>query len=131
MMGSIRVLFADDDAMYCSLLHRFLSMQSDIEVVGRATDGKEAVRLYEELTPDVVVMDLAMPVMDGLASTRSITAADPEAKVVVLTVHVGEENRKKSIEAGAIAYVSKGDAVSELASAIRGAATAGTSVQTE
>jgi DNA-binding NarL/FixJ family response regulator len=120
----ITVLLADDQALFRSGLRMVLSVHPDLEVVGEAGDGAEAVTLARELTPDVVVMDLGMPGMDGVEATCRLTAddftSDPDytAKVLVLTGLGDDENVFAALRAGASGFLLKDAAPAELATAI-------------
>lgn len=116
---TIHVVLADDHAMLRAGLKALLGAEPDMEVVGEAANGEEAVRLAERLLPDVVVMDISMPVMDGLAATAAITATLPATKVLVLTMHAEEQYLLKVLEAGGSGYVLKRSADTELMEAIR------------
>jgi two-component system, NarL family, response regulator NreC len=116
---TIRVLLADDHAMLRSGLRALLSAEPDMEVVGEAGNGEEAVRLTERLKPDVVVMDISMPVMDGLAATKEIAEKVPGTRVLVLTMHAEEQYLLKVLESGGSGYVLKRSADTELMEAIR------------
>jgi two-component system, NarL family, response regulator NreC len=116
---TIRVLLADDHAILRAGLRALLAAEPDMAVVGEAGDGQEAVRLAEELRPDVVVMDISMPVLDGLAATAAITARQPETRVLVLTMHAEEQYLLRVLEAGGSGYVLKRSADTELMEAIR------------
>ena len=118
----IRVLLVDDHAVVRAGLHLFLADQADLEVVGEAEDGASAVARALELAPDVVLMDLRMPVLDGLEATRQIRAALPQTAVVVLTTYTDTANVGQAIAAGAIGYVPKDVPPPELAATIREAA---------
>jgi two-component system response regulator NreC len=115
----IGVLLADDHAMLRAGLRALISAEPDLTVVGEAGDGEEAVRLTERLRPDVVVMDISMPVKDGLAATGEITQRIPETKVLVLTMHAEEQYLLRVLEAGGSGYVLKRSADRELMEAIR------------
>jgi DNA-binding NarL/FixJ family response regulator len=116
-----RVLVVDDNRKYGDLLCRFMSAQPDIHVVGQALDGDEALRLADFLRPHVVVMDLCMPGLDGVATTRLLTIEYPDMRVVALTAHWLPEFERDSREAGASAFVGKGDVDSQLLEAVRDA----------
>ena len=119
MSGKIRVLLADDHAVLRAGLRALLSAEPDIEVVGEAADGQEAVALVERLKPDVVVMDITMPRLDGLRATRQITTHHPEIRVLVLTMHAEEQYLLQVLEAGGSGYVVKNSADRDLLEAIR------------
>jgi DNA-binding NarL/FixJ family response regulator len=115
----IRVLIADDQALVRGGLSLILSAQADIEVVGMAEDGAQAVTLTSELTPDVVLMDVRMPVMDGLEATRRILASGPHAKVVMLTTFDADEYVYDALAAGASGFLLKETRPEVLADAVR------------
>ena len=101
----IRVLLADDHAVVRAGLKAVLGTVRDIEVVGEARNGKEAVDLASRLNPDVIVMDLSMDEMDGAEATRVIIQRDPNARVLILTMHSEEEALVRLLEAGAAGYL--------------------------
>ncbi|GAA4503583.1 response regulator transcription factor [Actinoallomurus oryzae] len=115
----IRVLIADDQGMVRSGFSILLNAQPDIQVVGEAVDGKEAVRRAAELRPDVVLMDVRMPVMDGLAATRVVTAGEDAPKVLVLTTFDLDDYVYEALRAGASGFLLKDASASELAEAVR------------
>ncbi|MEV6006762.1 response regulator transcription factor [Streptomyces sp. NPDC051976] len=117
----IRVLLADDQVLVRAGFRALLDAQRDIEVVGEAADGAEALRLVGELTPDAVLMDIRMPLMDGLAATRAITAdaALGEVKVVILTTFELDEYVFEAIRAGASGFLVKDTEPEELLRAVR------------
>jgi NarL family two-component system response regulator LiaR len=117
----IRVLIADDHYMVREGLKVFLSAQEDLEVVGEATDGAEAVERCRQLQPDVVLMDVLMPVMDGAEATAAIKEEWPETQVIVLTSFVDEKLVESVLDAGAISYLLKDTHPERLAQAIRDA----------
>jgi DNA-binding NarL/FixJ family response regulator len=119
MTARIRVLIADDHAIVREGVHQLLSQQTDIEVVGEAADGAQALALARQLQPDLVLMDIGMPGMNGLEATRALKAEQPETNVLVLTMQEGEEYFFRLLEAGAAGYVLKGAGSAELLSAIR------------
>ncbi|WP_066906195.1 response regulator [Millisia brevis] len=115
----MRVLLVDDQPLVLAGLDMLLTPVADIEVVGRAGDGAEAVALAEQLRPDVVVMDLRMPVLDGVAATVRITADEGESKVLALTTFEDEALMFEALRAGASGYLLKHAAPTEIADAIR------------
>lgn len=120
-VGRIRVLLVDDHSMVREGLKVFLSTSDDIEVVGEAANGAEAVDLCARLKPDVVLMDVLMPVMDGAAATAQITAAFPDIRVIALTSFVEEDMVQETLDAGAISYLLKDSRPESLMQAIRDA----------
>ena len=116
------VLIADDNGLFASALDGILGTEESIEVVGRAADGEEAARMVVELAPDVVLMDLSMPRLDGFEATRRIRATKPETAVVVLTGSLDSADFEKAMEAGAVGYVTKDRILAELVPAIYSAA---------
>ena len=119
--NSIRVLLVDDHAVVRSGLGAFLLAFDDLELVGEAGGGEEAVRLCERFQPDVVLMDLVMPEMDGAAATRAIRERCPRIQVIALTSFKEKELVEGALEAGAIGYLLKNVSADELADAIRSA----------
>ena len=115
----IRVVLADDHTLVRAGLRVLLRKVADIELVGEAADGAEALALAERLTPDVVVMDLEMPGLDGAAATRALTERDSTTRVLVLTMHAEEERLLPLLEAGASGYLTKEAAERDLIDAIR------------
>lgn len=115
----IRIIIADDHKMVRNGLRTFLLVHDDLELVGEAADGQEAVALYERVTPDVVLMDLKMPRMDGVAATKAVLACHPEACIVVLTSFKEEARVTEALAAGARGYLLKDIEPDELAKAIR------------
>ena len=123
MSEQITVLLVDDHAMVRQGVRAFLETQGDITVVAEAASGEEAVRLASEHAPDVALMDLIMPGMDGVEATRRLTARSPRTNVVVLTSYHDDEHVFPAIRAGALSYVLKEVGPDELADTIRKAAT--------
>ena len=119
--GRIHVLIVDDHAVVRSGLATFLQAFDDFELLGEAGDGAEAVRLCAETSPDVVLMDLLMPEMDGIAATRAIRERDPNVGVIALTSFQDQEKVQAALDAGAIGYLLKNVSADELARAIRSA----------
>ena len=120
-MKKIRVLIVDDHTLVRDGIRALLSLVSDIEVVGEAANGKEGLEKVKELMPDVVLMDLSMPIMGGLEATRRIRKEFPETRVLALTQYDDSEYVIPIIEAGACGFVTKMVAFSELSSAIQAA----------
>lgn len=118
-MQKIRVLVVDDHTIVRDGICALLALAEDIEVVGEAANGNEAMKMVKELEPNVVLMDMAMPVMGGLEATRRISKEFPRTKVLVLTMYDDKEYVFPVIEAGASGFISKAAASSELASGIR------------
>jgi NarL family two-component system response regulator LiaR len=115
----IRVMLVDDHAVVRSGLGAFLLVFDDLELVGEAGGGEEAVRLCRQLVPDVVLMDLVMPGMDGAVATRAIRECCPSTQVIALTSFKEQELVQGALEAGAIGYLLKNVSADELADAIR------------
>ena len=118
----IRVLLAEDHNLVRAGLERLLATATDFDVVGGVADGAEAIRLAAELRPDVVLMDLSMPNVDGIEATRTIVAANEEVQVVVLTSLADRERILAALDAGAVGYLLKDAAPDELVGGIRAAA---------
>jgi two-component system, NarL family, response regulator NreC len=118
-MDKIKVLLVDDHAIMRDGIRALLSLADDIEIVGEAGEGREAAEKASQLCPDVVVMDIAMPGMDGLEATRRIVKNNPHSKVLVLSQHDDKEYILSAIRAGSSGYIPKRALGSELVSAIR------------
>jgi DNA-binding NarL/FixJ family response regulator len=114
----IRVLLVDDQDLYREGLHTLLSVQPDVDVIGEASNGEEALRLAAMLRPDVVLMDLRMPVMDGVTATRCLHRDQPACRVIMLSTFDDEESRARGLEAGAVAYLLKDIPLDDLVKAI-------------
>lgn len=119
MTSNIRVLLADDHTLLRSGIKALLEDEPDIAIVGEAEDGREAVRLAHLLRPNLVLMDIAMPLLNGLEATRQIKREHPEINVLVLTMYDHEEYFRQVLEAGASGYIIKRAAANELVAAIR------------
>jgi two-component system response regulator DegU len=127
---TIRLLLADDHTMLREGLRR--SMEGEgFDVVGEASDGDEAVRMAEELRPDVVLMDVSMPVMDGIEATRLVREKLADTQVVMLTMHADEDLIVKAVRAGAAGYLVKDCTTDEVARTVRMAANGETSISSE
>jgi DNA-binding NarL/FixJ family response regulator len=118
-VGKISVLLADDHTILREGLRSLLAGAPDINVIGEAQTGREAVQLTRRLKPAVVIMDIAMPLLNGLEATRQIRSSDPETKVLVLSMHSDSEYVEKVLEAGAAGYLVKQTGASDLLNAIR------------
>jgi DNA-binding NarL/FixJ family response regulator len=118
----IRVLVADDHPVVRQGLCTMLELEDDIEVVARAADGEEAVMMARREHPDITLLDVQMPVLDGIEALRRIRAEDPEARVIVLTTYRNEDYIFPSLRAGARGYLLKDSSREELAGAIRAVA---------
>ncbi len=118
-MSRIKVLLADDHLILREGIRLLLEKVSDMEIVGEADNGEEAVAKVEHLAPDVVLMDITMPRMNGLEATRQIKQKHPEMKILILTMHETDQYIAGMLEAGASGYVVKAATSSELISAIR------------
>jgi NarL family two-component system response regulator LiaR len=119
---AIRVLITDDHGVVRQGLRMFLSLDPEIQVVGEAANGQEAVAMARELQPDVVLMDLLMPVMDGLQATQTIRTEMPEVEILALTSVLEGTSVTRAIRAGAIGYLLKDTDAEQLHRALRGAA---------
>ncbi|MCX4825962.1 response regulator transcription factor [Streptomyces sp. NBC_01142] len=120
--SAIRVLLADDEEMIRHCVRLILRHADGIEVVGEAVNGAEAIRLAAEDRPDVVLLDIRMPVLDGLAAVEPLVALDPKPQVVMLTTFGEEENVTRALRAGATGFLLKDEGPQELISAVRAAA---------
>src|SRR3712207_575237 len=117
-----RILITDDHGVVRQGLRMFLSLEPDLEVVGEAANGREALALARELRPDVVLMDLLMPVMDGIAATEAIRSEMPDVEVIALTSVLEDTSVSGAVRAGAIGYLLKDTDAEELKRAIQAAA---------
>ncbi len=122
---TIRVVVVDDHAIVREGLSALLDALDGLEVVGTAEDGREALHLVEEVRPDVVVMDIQMPRLDGIEATRFITERTPSTRVVMLTMNEDDDTVFSSIRAGASGYLLKGSGAQEVQNAVRAAASGG------
>ena len=122
----VRVLVVDDDPTFLEALRAMLTFDERVEVVGQARDGADAVRLADQLQPDVVAMDIMMPVVDGIEATKAIRAKRPDTRVVLVSGSIfqdrAEQGTEVAREAGASGYVPKARAVVELADTVVSAA---------
>jgi DNA-binding NarL/FixJ family response regulator len=119
MTRPIRILTADDHPLIRAGVSSFLATEAGLELVAEATNGEEALERYRETRPDVVLMDLSMPVMDGLTATRAILEEFPDARIVVLTTYAGDEDIHRALDAGAMGYLVKDMMVADVLKVIR------------
>jgi DNA-binding NarL/FixJ family response regulator len=122
MTGPVRVIVVDDQALVREGLTTLLETTTDIKPVAIAADGEEAVALCARHRPDVVLMDLRMPKLDGVEATRRIRAAQPDTEIVVLTTHADEASILEALQAGARGYLTKDAGIAEIARAVHAAA---------
>jgi len=115
----IKILVADDHAMVRESICSLLSNEVGLEIAGEAGDGRVAVKLSQKLKPDIVIMDIAMPILNGIEATRQIIHDAPNVKVIALSVHTDRRYVREMLKAGAVGYVPKCCAFQELVSAIR------------
>jgi two-component system response regulator NreC len=118
-VNSIRIILADDHTILREGIRSLLEDEPDLVVIGQAEDGHAAVRMACELAPDVIVMDLAMPLLNGLEATRQIKRQKPEVKILILTMHENEEYIRQVLACGAQGYILKDAAARDLIGAIR------------
>ena len=121
-MKRIRILLADDHAVVRHGFKMILSAQVDMEIVGEAGNGREAVQLSEELRPDIVVMDVAMPELNGIEATRRLAASVPHSRVIALSMHKDSVYVREILRAGARGYLLKDSPAGDLVSAVRSVA---------
>ena len=121
MTNKIRIMLVDDHAVVRSGLGAFLSVNPDLELVGEAENGEQAVVRANILKPDVILMDLMMPVMDGVAATQAIKKQNPQIQIVALTSFQEDELVQNALKAGAVGYLMKNVTARELAAAIKSA----------
>lgn len=130
-MSKLNILLVDDHEMVLMGLKGFLNLQSDIQVIGEATDGEEGVQKALSLKPDVIIMDLVMPKMDGVEATLAILKEWPEAKILVLTSYLDNEKIYPVIDAGAKGYMLKTSNAPEILNAVRKVARGQLAIETE
>lgn len=130
-MSRVRILIVDDEKLIRQGLRTLLELESDFEVVGEAANGREAIKKFEELRPDIVLMDVRMPEMNGVEATRAICTTYEEAKIIILTTFNEEEFLFEGIRAGATGYLLKDVSSDELSQAIRVVKSGGAMIQPE
>jgi DNA-binding NarL/FixJ family response regulator len=121
-VDTVRILLADDHKLVRAGIRSLLQRLPDIEVVAEASDGREALRLIEEHRPQIVLMDIAMPELNGLEATRRVAKTFPDVSVIILSIYSDEEHVYQALLAGASGYLLKGAAIEELELAIRAVA---------
>ena len=131
MTKKIKILIADDHALMRMGLKALLETQPDIETIGEASDGSEAVRKARKLLPDVIILDILMPGTDGIEATRQITDALPDVKILILTTSTSSDDLNRAIQAGAAGAVLKSEANKRLLSAIRAIAKGASAISSE
>ena len=129
MTEMIRLLLVDDQRLMRDGLRILLELESDFEVVGEAEDGAKVLEYYQQLRPDVVLMDIRMPVVDGVEATRRLRDFDPDARVIILTTFDDNEYIFEGLRAGALGYLLKDVSGEELADAIRKVAAGGSMIE--
>jgi DNA-binding NarL/FixJ family response regulator len=129
-MNLIRVLLVDDQALFREALRTLVSLQPDLQVVGEAGNGEEALASARDVRPDVVLMDLQMPILDGVAATRRLRQEQPECRVIALTTFDDDESIFDCLRAGAVGYLLKDAPAEKLFEAIRAAARGESFLQT-
>src|SRR5580692_3113785 len=117
-MPPLKLLLADDHEIVRQGLRSMLEAQRECQVVGEASDGRQAVTMAKELSPDVVILDIAMPSLNGLEATRQILKARPQTKVLILTMHEADSVIREVLDAGARGYILKTDAGRDLVTAV-------------
>ncbi len=120
-----RILIADDHEMFRNGLKMLINRRVDMEVIGEADNGQEAISLANVLQPDIILMDVNMPVMDGVEATRRIHSAMPGMKILALSIYSDAVTNRAMLQAGALGYIVKGDDFEKLVDAIRNAAKSG------
>nr|MCU0534534.1 response regulator transcription factor [Hydrococcus sp. Prado102] len=114
-----RILLVDDQALFCEVLRIWLEAEEDFQVVGNACDGQNAIAQVETLKPDLVLMDVEMPIMNGITATQIISQRFPDVKIIVLSANDDETSLTNSLQAGAKGYLLKNTQATELANTIR------------
>ncbi|MBA4372378.1 MAG: two-component system response regulator [Thermodesulfovibrio sp.] len=118
-MKIIRILFVDDNPAFLASALRFLEAETGVEVVGKAMSGTEAIEMSRHLSPDLVLMDIAMPGMDGIQATKIIKQEDPAPRIIILTLYDADEYKITASAAGADGFISKLDFADQIISSSR------------
>ncbi|MCB0195242.1 MAG: response regulator transcription factor [Anaerolineae bacterium] len=118
-MKRIKLLLADDHNLVRSGMRLLLESQPDFEVIGEADNGREAVRRFVEDKPDMVIMDIAMPELNGIEAVRQIRESDPAARIIILSMHISQNYMSRALQAGARGYILKSSVASELITAVK------------
>ena len=118
----MRILIADDHVILRQGLKALIEKQADMQVIGEAEDGRMALQLANDLSPDIVIMDITMPGLNGIEATRFILAEDPDIRIIILSMHPNKHIVREALKAGALAYVLKCDLFDELLKALNAAA---------
>jgi len=129
MTETIRLLLVDDQRLMRDGLRILLELETDFDVVGEAENGVQALEAYRQLSPDVILMDIRMPEMDGVEATRRLRASEPNAKIIILTTFDDNEYVFEGLRAGALGYLLKDVSGDELADAIRKVAAGGSMIE--
>ncbi len=119
----ITILIVDDHSVVRAGIRALLGTDAGFKVVGESENGQKSVEMYRQLQPQIVLMDLRMPIQDGVEATRAIRQIDPQARIVILTTHQGDEEIHAALEAGAVGYILKNSPGDDLAAALRAVAT--------
>ncbi len=119
MLGKLRIIIADDHTLMRAGLVTLMARMTDVEVVGEASNGREAVKMARDLAPDIALMDIAMPELNGLEAADRVHRDTPKTKVIILSMHANEEYVAQALKAGASGYLLKDAATTELDMAIR------------
>lgn len=119
IMGMITIIIVDDQPAVREGLRMRLALEEDMQILGEARDGSEALDIVTRLRPDIVLMDMIMPELDGLTATQALRLLAPESQVIILTIHDDETSRKRALEAGAVGFVCKCDDETLLCETIR------------
>jgi two-component system, NarL family, response regulator LiaR len=125
--GPIRILIVDDHAVLRKAVRRLLETRSEFEVCGEAEDGPQAIELAAKVKPDVVILDIVMPAMNGFEAARKIRGVSPDSQIVILSSHKNNQLLEEAQKVGAVCYVPKADAERELIDAVKAAARGGSS----